>query len=820
MSEKILVVEDDPLMLAALEILLTDEGYDVTTASSGLEAIQMAKETSYDLVVCDVRMAEMDGIETISNLKREQPDTRSIVITGYASPDVPIRAIKMGVDDYLMKPFDDRQFVQSVKRSLENYRLQKSFSQGLEQQWRDFAAIIKLLAEGVEERDPHFSGHSRRVADLALRIGKALGLGRNRLEVLELAAYLHDVGNIGQKKAFLDKTEEMLNQDEKQQLQEASSQQSQSLFSSLSSLREVFRIILHHHEWFDGSGHPAGLKGGQIPLESRILCVAEAYDALISPRPHREPLTHHDARQVVEKESGTHFDPDVVTQFLKMVAADEETAEAGEEEDEEVREELLSKERQVELMLGLANTYLSAGDLETASKAYSESLELLPESSGGLRSEALVGLALSNFHRVRIDEARKFADRAVEAAVGQSQLRMGRGLAVRGLLRGMQGEEPALEDLDKAKEIFTAWEAQPELATSALYRARVHKKRGDENHARQHLEQASEIIEKYGLQQMLRQHRHLVIPLLLEFAASATPAAERMLQSLGFEAVQPFLADVNSGVREKVMELLSPKEGATGAVQAPPLSLYGFGKFRVFAGGQEVGDKLWKTRKSKYLFAYLAVHSGRDIPDEKIMDLFWTDHPPEKARQSLYAGLSHMRKALEAVFAGESERVVLARKGFYRFNVDRPWFFDVAEFERQYELGQVRSREGREDDSIIAFQKAESLYQGEFMEGYYSDWAIMMREELEMKYTEVLEALMEYFFRKGRYEVSNDYAQRLLKIDNCHQEAHLCLMKAFVAQGKNEQAARQYQSCSQIMKNELNISPSAEMSELFLTLQR
>ncbi len=117
MPEKILVVEDDPLMLAALEILLTDEGYDVTTASSGLDAIQKAKETSFDLVVCDVRMAEMDGLETISNLKRDQPDTRSIVITGYASPDVPIRAIKMGVDDYLMKPFTHEGLKERIYRA-------------------------------------------------------------------------------------------------------------------------------------------------------------------------------------------------------------------------------------------------------------------------------------------------------------------------------------------------------------------------------------------------------------------------------------------------------------------------------------------------------------------------------------------------------------------------------------------------------------------------------------------------------------------------------------------------------------------------------
>ena len=149
MAEKILVVEDDPLMLSALEILLEDEGYDVVTASSGMEAIEKARDESFDLVVSDVRMAEMDGIETLSNVKQQQPDARSIVITGYASPDIPVQAIKLGVDDYIMKPFDDRQFVASVKRCLESFKLQKAYASGLATQWKDFSSIIKLLAEGV-----------------------------------------------------------------------------------------------------------------------------------------------------------------------------------------------------------------------------------------------------------------------------------------------------------------------------------------------------------------------------------------------------------------------------------------------------------------------------------------------------------------------------------------------------------------------------------------------------------------------------------------------------------------------------------------------
>lgn len=814
MAEKILVVEDDPLMLSALEILLEDEGYDVTTASSGMEAIEKAKGENFDLVVSDVRMAEMDGIETLSNVKQQQPDARSIVITGYASPDIPVQAIKLGVDDYIMKPFDDRQFVASVKRCLESFRLQKAYTTGLASQWKDFSSIIRLLAEGVEERDPHFAGHSRRVAEISLKMGRKAGLSRDRLEILELAAFLHDIGSIGRKKEFLDKAAEFV-QAEKQELESSRNEASKDLFSSSSSLKEVFRVILHHHEWFDGSGFPDGLKGEEIPVESRILCVVEAFDAMTSPRPHRPPMSHSEARQVLEKESGTHFAPRFVELFLEIVV------DGGEEDEEEVaEEEKFSRDRQAELMLGLAQTYLSAGDLETAGKGFEEIVGLYTDGSKPrLLTEARAGLALSLVHRDRVEEGVAVIDRAWQESAGENGLLRGRIARVRGLALGLQSKlEDGLASLDFADEQFQQWEAHGDRAINLLYRARLLQGNQRTDEAREAVVEAVTMIDNLELAPVLKGERHLAIPLFLEAAVGMgdTTVVDRLLANFGWDIVGPFLAEVSEPARQKAMELFSSREGIS---QAPPLSLYAFGKFRVFSGGNEVHDKLWKTRKSKYIFAYLATQAGKDVSDEKIMDTFWPDHAPEKARQSLYAALSHMRKAMEAGGdVGENERVVLARKGFYKFNDERPWFFDVSEFERLYDTGQARIKEGREDEAISAFQKAEALYQGPFMEGYYADWAVYLKENLELKFVEILEIMMDHFFDKRRYEVANDYANRLLEIDNCHQEAHICLMTSYVKQGKPAQAIRQYQACSQVFKDELNLSPPSEMAEMYLEI--
>jgi putative two-component system response regulator len=393
LPEKILVVEDDPLMLGALEILLLDEGYEVATAASGKEAIQRAREDHFDLVVCDIRMAEMDGIETLSNLKQQQPDSRSIVITGYASPDVPIQAIKLGVDDYLMKPFDDRQFVQSVRRSLESFRLQRLYTRGLEQQWRDFTMIIRLLVEALEEKNPHLAGHSRRLADLSRRLARALGLPRDRQEVLELASFLHDIGTLDHQQELLRRAEALASED-RGRIPETTTEKPEILLTSLGSLRDVFRVILHHHEWFDGSGYPQGLRGEEIPLESRILCVAEAYDAMLGPRPQRQNLTVSEARKVMEREAGSHFDPEVVRVMLEVLSDAGNEEAASEEEDD--HEETLSRERQAQLMLGLAGSYLAMGDVETSGQAYAEVLHAAPETARSLRAESLgIGCSLS-----------------------------------------------------------------------------------------------------------------------------------------------------------------------------------------------------------------------------------------------------------------------------------------------------------------------------------------------------------------------------------------------------------------------------------------
>lgn len=817
----ILLIDDDPLMVEALSLLLGDDGYDVATASSGLEAVGRAAERTFDLVISDVRMAGMDGIQTLTQLRERSPSTRAILITGYASPDTPVLAIKLGVDDYLVKPFDDREFLKSVRRSMETARTQREHETMLKQQWRDFASVVRLLSAGVEARDPFFEGHSARVATLSLRIARAMNLPVERTEALDLAAHLHDIGNIGTKLDIFRKTEKLLNEE----LEEirGTTRKAEEHLRSLNSLRDVFRIILHHHEWFNGAGVPFQLKGEQIPLESRILCAAEAYDAMISPRPYRERLHSAEALQILDKESGEHFDPDVVTVLKKVI----ENPVASAEEDE-AAEKAPTHERQVGLVLSLAHTYLENGNLDIAAKGFNDCLELLGDSRSPNRAEALIGLALIHLQRGELEPARDDARRALEASQGLADLLVGRSLCAEGLVMSqMQRSKEAADAFEQARKIFEGYESHANLGRVLLLEALAAGGFGGGNapdvagKVKQRFLIAIDYLLAHNLTDIPSREKSLFAPLFVRgFAESwERSKVEPFLSHFGSTALSPYMSALDATTRAQLQAVLT---AATAAEKVdagpPPISIYAFGKFRIFCGGREVGDENWKTRKSKYLFAYLACQGDRDVPDEKLMELFWPDHDPDKARQNLYSALSHIRKALEG-YLPEYDKVVVSHKGFYRINATVHHTVDVRDFDHYYDAATQASRAGNSDEAVGAFQRAEGLYQGEFLEGYYSDWALNYRDDYERKYQDLINRLMVYFAQKGRNQVVVDYCQKLLGLDSCDQEAHLNLMKAYVAIGKPEQAVRQYQQCCQVLKNELNLSPSPEIASLYLSIK-
>jgi putative two-component system response regulator len=277
---RVLVVDDGPANLALLQQLLTRDGYIVSTAADGIDALERIAADPPDIVLTDVVMPRCDGIRLCREIK-SRPSTRLIpvvLITSLRGREERLLGIDAGADDFLLKPFDPHELRARV-RSL--VRL-KRYTDDL-----DCAeAVILSLARTVEARDAYTEGHCHRLSIMASALGRRIGLGDAEVEALERGGILHDVGKIGLPDGILLKPGPLTAGEFETMKQHTVI--GDRLCSELRLLRAVRPIVRHHHERLDGSGYPDGLSGGDVPLLAQIMAVVDIFDALTTARPYKQ----------------------------------------------------------------------------------------------------------------------------------------------------------------------------------------------------------------------------------------------------------------------------------------------------------------------------------------------------------------------------------------------------------------------------------------------------------------------------------------------------------------------------------------------------
>jgi len=345
----ILIVDDEENILKSLERLLEDEGYKMFFANSGDKGLEIIKREDIQMVISDHRMPGMNGLKFLSEIKKILPDTIRIMLTGYADVDIAVKAINEGeVYRFVTKPWNNNELLSTVKQGIEYYNLQKELerlnkliqSQNTElKEWnfkleqkvadqtkhiRDlFLDAIKSLAFALEAKDKYTEGHSRRVTEYSTSICEKMSLAKEHIEDIKLGSLLHDIGKIGIKESVLDKKEKLT----KEEYDHIKTHVliGEKILMPIIKNDTVIRIVRYHHERIDGSGYPDGLKGTVIPLEARIVAVADAYDALLSERPYRKATDSINAIKELKKYSGTHFDFEIVKIFTTCAASLNET---------------------------------------------------------------------------------------------------------------------------------------------------------------------------------------------------------------------------------------------------------------------------------------------------------------------------------------------------------------------------------------------------------------------------------------------------------------------------------------------------------------
>ena len=315
----VLVVDDATESLKALEAYLSGAGLQVVVARDGASALRQLSAHRCDLVLCEMLLPDMDGLEVCRAIKGA-PATREIpvIMLGTDGDDVKReRAMQAGADDYAVKPVERAMVLGLVKAQLKigqlNNRLQ------------EMEEVVVSLARAADDRDQGAAGMSERVAHRSLSLGTVLGLSEEDLTVLYKAALLHDVGMLGIPAAILSKPGR-LDDDEFRQLMEHPAL-AERLLQPLAQAERLLPAIRHHHEHVDGSGYPDGLAGDRIPLFARIIAISDAFTALNADRPYRRRLSREQAIRTLREGAGTQWDHDLVDRFLQVLD-DSQTAQA------------------------------------------------------------------------------------------------------------------------------------------------------------------------------------------------------------------------------------------------------------------------------------------------------------------------------------------------------------------------------------------------------------------------------------------------------------------------------------------------------------
>ncbi|WP_412480337.1 HD domain-containing phosphohydrolase [Azonexus sp. IMCC34839] len=358
----LLFVDDEPGILSALRRLFRPHGYRILTAESGQEGLELLEGERVDLVISDMRMPEMDGATFLKAVRERWPGVMRVLLTGYADISSTVAAINQGeIYRYIAKPWDDNEIVTIVREALERQRLEAenrrlltltqqqneelrvlntSLEQKVSERTQDLRQTLTLLEQAHSDLKKNFltsvqvfsgiielragrtgsrlSGHGRRVAEMSRSLAKRLQVGDADIQNILLAGLLHDIGKLGLPDELLVQPFNSLTADGRTMVKKHPVI-GQNILMAISRLSEAATLVRHHHECFDGSGYPDGLKGMSIPQGSRILAVANDYDALQMGTLAQRPLRPDEALAYIVDNRAKRYDPAVVDVFVALM---------------------------------------------------------------------------------------------------------------------------------------------------------------------------------------------------------------------------------------------------------------------------------------------------------------------------------------------------------------------------------------------------------------------------------------------------------------------------------------------------------------------
>lgn len=332
-EKNLLVIEDKPVTRKLLADFLSRK-FMCDSANCVESAFELIREKEYAVILCGLALPDEHLEQMICEIQRLSPHTVTVVISERDCAATAVAAFRSGAFDFILKPFQLKAIEKSVNRAFERYELSSvknryqfhleelvaerntEVDQALEEVENSYRITLKALVQALETRDFETHGHSERVVTFSLRLGHELGLDKDALRNLELGALLHDIGKIGVPDAILRKPS-ALNEEEWNKMK-LHPQHGQQILRNIDFLEGARRIVSEHHEQWDGSGYPYGLRGEDIDIGARIFAVVDAFDAMVSDRVYRKGRPYKAALEELERCAGAQFDPIVVEAFKNI----------------------------------------------------------------------------------------------------------------------------------------------------------------------------------------------------------------------------------------------------------------------------------------------------------------------------------------------------------------------------------------------------------------------------------------------------------------------------------------------------------------------
>lgn len=317
-KQTVLIVDDEENNLALLRRTFRGK-YNLLTAKNGMEALQVVKEhgDKIALIVSDQKMPVMEGTEFFKQVRQTHPQIVKILLTGHVDTDILVAAINdCDLFQYILKPFEPEELKIAVENGISKFSMASNNKVFYNELRELFYKTIRAISNALDTKDSYTNGHSLRVTLYSMILANELGLDNDYMEDIEIAGLLHDIGKIAMPKSILCKNGKLT--DEEFMVMKSHPVRGEKIVINIKKLQMISEWVKAHHEKWDGTGYPDGLRGEQIPLPGRIIALADTYDAMTSTRPYRTALPHEVAINEIKRCSGTQFDPVLAELFVKL----------------------------------------------------------------------------------------------------------------------------------------------------------------------------------------------------------------------------------------------------------------------------------------------------------------------------------------------------------------------------------------------------------------------------------------------------------------------------------------------------------------------